>query len=96
VPFSNQFVSSLKVLEKGPRVNIVVPFFDMSITWQLAATLVAVAVLRGVWVIIYRLFFYPLATVPGPLLAREFFFYSFWYNAHGGGFHQRLRSSIKD
>ncbi|RLL99169.1 hypothetical protein CFD26_106052 [Aspergillus turcosus] len=49
----------------------------MSITWQLAAILVAVAVLRGVWVIIYRLFFHPLAKVPGPLLARSCFFYSF-------------------
>ncbi|GFF34720.1 trichodiene oxygenase [Aspergillus udagawae] len=56
----------------------------MFITWYIVAILFSVTVVRGVWVIIYRLFFHPLAKVPGPLLARAFFFYSFWYNAHGG------------
>lgn len=66
----------------------------MFITWQIVGILVAVTVVRAVWVIIYRLFFRPLAKVLGPFLG-VFSFYSLWYNAHRENSVHRGRSSIK-
>ncbi|PLB45247.1 cytochrome P450 [Aspergillus steynii IBT 23096] len=50
----------------------------------LAASLTVAIVLRGVGVVVYRIFFHPLAKVPGPLFARASYLYAFWYNMHGG------------
>ena len=50
----------------------------------LTVSLTVATLLRGVGVVVYRLFFHPLAKVPGPFFARAFYFYSFWYNMRGG------------
>lgn len=60
-----------------------------SLAWSdmlrlLAVSLTVAAVLRGVCMVVYRIFFHPLAKVPGPLLARASYFYCFWYNINGG------------
>lgn len=61
------------------------------VTWLLAGLIACAIVLNGIWVVIHRLFFHPLADIPGPLLARAFFFYSFWYNLHGGRLYLQLQ-----
>lgn len=58
--------------------------------WLLAMSLAAATVVRGIWTVIYRLHFHPLASIPGPLLARAFFFYSFWHNLNGGRFYLQV------
>ncbi|KAL4890504.1 cytochrome P450 [Aspergillus ambiguus] len=57
----------------------------------LALTVAAAIVVRGIWAVIYRVYFHPLAKVPGPLLARAFYFYSFWYNLHGGRLYLQIQ-----
>jgi hypothetical protein len=90
--------SSLHILGNRTLLLGHFPFFNHSVSilcsnkaqsqyvyhWYVVGIFVAVTVVRAVWVIIYRLFFHPLAKVPGPLLARAFYFYSYWYNARGG------------
>ncbi|KAL2863990.1 cytochrome P450 [Aspergillus lucknowensis] len=49
-----------------------------------------VLVAWGISVLIYRIYFHPLANVPGPLLGRMFHFYSFWYNLNGGRFYLQI------
>lgn len=44
----------------------------------------------GVWTLLYRVCFHPLADVPGPLLGRMFHFYSFWHNINGGRFYLKI------
>lgn len=61
------------------------------VTWLLTGLIACAIVSNSIWAVIYRLFFHPLADVPGPLLARAFFFYSFWYNLHGGRFYLQLQ-----
>ncbi|KAI2981999.1 hypothetical protein CBS147344_9070 [Aspergillus niger] len=50
-----------------------------------------VLLLRCVWTIAYRLFFHPLAHLPGPLLARATHLYAFWYNMQGGSFYLQVQ-----
>lgn len=50
-----------------------------------------VALLRTAWVVIYRIYFHPLAKVPGPLLARITWLYSFWYNIVTKRFYLRVQ-----
>ncbi|PWY86892.1 cytochrome P450 [Aspergillus heteromorphus CBS 117.55] len=59
--------------------------------WLMVAILCAVFVLRCVWVVIYRLFFHPLANIPGPRLARATHLYAFWYNINGGLFYLQVQ-----
>lgn len=54
------------------------------IIWLLTGFFACVAVLNGIRVVVYRLSSHPLANIPGPLLARASYFYSFWFNLHGG------------
>lgn len=58
--------------------------------WRLAASLLATTILRLAWVVFYRLFFHPLANIPGPILARATFLYSAWYNLVGARFYLRV------
>lgn len=44
----------------------------------------------GVWTLLHRVYFHPLADVPGPLLGRMFHFYSFWHNINGGRFYLKI------
>lgn len=44
----------------------------------------------GVWTLLYRIYFHPLADIPGPLLGRMLHFYSFWYNINGGRFYLKI------
>lgn len=58
-------------------------------TWSdilqlLAVSLTVATVVRGIGLVVYRLYFHPLAKVPGPFFARAFYFYSFWHNLGGG------------
>ncbi|KAL4776899.1 cytochrome P450 [Aspergillus nidulans var. acristatus] len=62
-----------------------------SIIWRLATLILVVAILRTAWVVIYRVYFHPLAKVPGPLLARITWLYSFWYNIVTKRFYLRVR-----
>lgn len=50
-----------------------------------------VLILRCIWTIVYRLFFHPLAHLPGPLLARATHLYAFWYNMQGGSFYLQIQ-----
>ncbi|KAL5336253.1 cytochrome P450 [Aspergillus crustosus] len=66
---------------------------SQSVIWQCAALLVLVG-LRSIWVVIYRLFFHPLAKVPGPIFARATFLYATWYNLLGARFISTLSCPI--
>lgn len=57
----------------------------------LGFTLAAATVVRGLWTVIYQLYFHPLAKVPGPFFARAFYFYSFWYNLNGGRLYLQIQ-----
>ncbi|KAL2821767.1 cytochrome P450 [Aspergillus cavernicola] len=57
--------------------------------WQFAVSVAAAAVIQFLWITVSRLFFHPLARVPGPLFARASYLYSFWYNL-GGQFYLRI------
>ncbi|GAB1211560.1 hypothetical protein ATERTT37_000683 [Aspergillus terreus] len=57
----------------------------------LGFTLAAATVVRGLWTVTYRLYFHPLAKVPGPFFARAFYFYSFWYNLNGGRLYLQIQ-----
>ncbi|PYH99944.1 cytochrome P450 [Aspergillus ellipticus CBS 707.79] len=63
----------------------------VSAGWLMAAILLAVLILRCVWVAVYRLFLHPLANIPGPLLARVTHLYAFWYNMQGGLFYLQVQ-----
>lgn len=52
--------------------------------WSLTGFVACATVCHAVWVVFYRLFLHPLADIPGPVLARAFYFYSFWHNLNGG------------
>ena len=65
--------------------------FSLSIFVFVTAVLSIVSILRCVWVAVYRLCFHPLATIPGPLVARATYLYAFWYNMHGGSFYLQVQ-----
>ena len=46
--------------------------------------------LQKVFTVVHRLFFHPLANVPGPVLAHATFLYSFWYNLNGARFYLQI------
>ncbi|OJJ39848.1 hypothetical protein ASPWEDRAFT_49717 [Aspergillus wentii DTO 134E9] len=56
----------------------------------LAIFLACATVVNAICVVFYRLFFHPLANIPGPLFARVSYFYSFWYNLHRGRFYLQV------
>ncbi|RAL13545.1 cytochrome P450 [Aspergillus homomorphus CBS 101889] len=45
----------------------------------------------GLSALIYRVYFHPLADIPGPLLGRMFHFYSFWHNMRGSRFYLHIQ-----
>ncbi|KAL4782495.1 cytochrome P450 [Aspergillus varians] len=60
------------------------------IVWRLATLFLAGIVLQSASVVVYRLFFHPLAKIPGPLLARATYLYSTWHNLVGARFYLRV------
>ncbi|OJI96369.1 hypothetical protein ASPVEDRAFT_78143 [Aspergillus versicolor CBS 583.65] len=58
--------------------------------WRLAGSILVMVVLRSAWVVVYRLFFHPLAKIPGPTLASATFLYSTWYNLVGARFYLHI------
>ena len=68
----------------------------MAIIQELASlslpTLVGLGiVLYVVGILMYRLYFSPIASFPGPLLARATFWYEFWYNwAKNGQYYRQI------
>ena len=56
----------------------------------LAGFAACATVCHAIWVVFYRLFLHPLADIPGPVLARASYIYSFWHNLHGGRFYLRV------
>lgn len=50
-----------------------------------ATAVFAVAIIQFIGISFYRLYFHPLANVPGPLLAKITYLYSFYYNFLCGG-----------
>lgn len=67
----------------------------MELVWDLVKTLAISYLLFGIFVVIHRLWYHPLAHVPGPLLGRAFHFYSFWYNIQGGRFYLKVEELHK-
>ncbi|PWY94921.1 cytochrome P450 [Aspergillus sclerotioniger CBS 115572] len=65
--------------------------FSLRMLLFVTAVLSIVSILRCIWVAVYRLFFHPLATVPGPLVARATHLYAFWHNMHGGSFYLQVQ-----
>ncbi|THC89759.1 hypothetical protein EYZ11_010780 [Aspergillus tanneri] len=59
--------------------------------WLLAVSLTIATVLRSFGVVVYRIFFHPLAKIPGPLFGRATFLYSFWYNMRGGRMYLQIQ-----
>jgi hypothetical protein len=45
----------------------------------------AISIIYYVGSIVYRLYFHPLANIPGPLFAKITYLYSFYYNCLCGG-----------
>ena len=58
--------------------------------WFLTGFVACATVCHTIWVVFHRLFLHPLAGVPGPVLARASYIYSFWHNLHGGRFYLRV------
>lgn len=53
-------------------------------SWLLISAVICVAIVENIRVIVYRLYFHPLAHIPGPLLAGASFFYAYSYDMRGG------------
>ncbi|KAL4797409.1 cytochrome P450 [Aspergillus venezuelensis] len=58
---------------------------------RLLLVLLIGVVVRSTWIVVYRLFFHPLAKVPGPLLARTTWLYSTWFNIVRGRFYLHIQ-----
>ncbi|KAF9886623.1 hypothetical protein FE257_011263 [Aspergillus nanangensis] len=63
----------------------------VDIFWLLAVTAAFVIVVRGAWVALYRVYFHPLANIPGPVLAGASYLYSFWYNLNRGRLYLQIQ-----
>ncbi|PKY04740.1 cytochrome P450 [Aspergillus campestris IBT 28561] len=58
--------------------------------WLVLYFVAGAIVLQKVFTVAYRLFFHPLAKVPGPLLAHATYLYSFWHNLNGARFYLQI------
>ncbi|KAL4943883.1 hypothetical protein BDV06DRAFT_188905 [Aspergillus oleicola] len=58
---------------------------------RLVMVLLVGAVVRATWIAVYRLFFHPLANIPGPFLARMTWLYSTWFNIVRGRFYIHIQ-----
>ena len=53
--------------------------------------LLCAVVVNSIGVIVYRIFFHPLAHTPGPLLAKVSSLYSYWYNFRNARFYLKVQ-----
>lgn len=58
---------------------------------QLPVSVLLFAAVNVIGVAVFRLFFHPLAHIPGPVLARTTSLYSYWYNVRGGRFYLQIQ-----
>lgn len=64
--------------------------FTSESSWLLLSVLLC-AVLNVIGVVVYRIFFHPLAHIPGTPLAGATSLYCYWYNARGGRFYLQIQ-----
>lgn len=60
------------------------------VLWLLIGAVICMTVVENIRVVVYRLYFHPLAHIPGPLLARALSFYAYSYHMRGGRFHLQI------
>ncbi|KAF2969443.1 hypothetical protein GQX73_g4102 [Xylaria multiplex] len=91
LPSIDGFVSGCTSLIQGGYVELV--HFSQSLTWQRAIFLVAIYTFFYTFIlVIYRLFLSPLASFPGPVLAKITHWYEFYYNVlHVGKYYEKVR-----
>lgn len=58
---------------------------------QLLISVLLCAAVNVIGVAVYRIFFHPLAHIPGPLLAGVTSLYCYWYNSRGGRFYLQIQ-----
>jgi len=58
---------------------------------QLFTSVLFCAAVNVIGVVVYRIFFHPLAHIPGPRLAGATSLYCYWYNARGGRFYLQIQ-----
>ncbi|OJJ43242.1 hypothetical protein ASPZODRAFT_103682 [Penicilliopsis zonata CBS 506.65] len=58
--------------------------------WLFAWTSALAATVWFVIIVVHRIFFHPLAAIPGPLLGRATYLYSFWFNVWGARFYLQV------
>ena len=58
--------------------------------WLVFGALICATAVECTVTVVYRIFFHPLAHVPGPLLAKASTLYPYWYNFRGGRFYLQV------
>lgn len=58
---------------------------------QLFTSALFCAAVNVIGVVVYRIFFHPLAHIPGPLLAGVTSLYCYWYNARSGRLYLQIQ-----
>lgn len=65
-----------------------VPLFENP--WLVVSAVICATAVGSIVTVVYRIFFHPLAHVPGPLLAKASTLYSYWYTFRGGRFYLQV------